>query len=85
MADKSWLTIGDSVKAGAVDKYLPDGVSTEWQEVVIPLEDFGKLDWTQMGSFVFNFHQSGDSSVFIEDLKFVRKTKEDQLKEWENW
>jgi len=85
MADKSWLTIGDSVKAGAVDKYLPDGVSTEWQEVIIPLEDFGKLDWTQMGSFVFNFHQSGDSAVFIDDLKFVRKTKEDRLKEWEDW
>ena len=37
MADANWLTIGDSVKAGSVEKYLPEGVTTEWQEVTVPL------------------------------------------------
>ncbi len=83
MADRSWLTIGDSVKAGAIEKYLPKGVSTEWQEVVIPLSDFGKLDWTQMGSFVINFYRPGKGTVFIDDLRFIRKSQEDLLKEWE--
>ena len=83
MADKSWLTIGDSVKAGSIEKYLPKGVSTEWQEVVIPLSDFGKLDWSQMGSFVINFPNPGEGTIFVDDLRFMRKTQEDLLKEWE--
>lgn len=83
MADRSWLTIGDSVKAGAVDKYLPDGVTRQWQEVVIPLTDFGKLDWSQMGSFVINFHRAGEGTVYIDSLRLIRKTEEDLLEEWD--
>lgn len=83
MADKSWLTIGDSVKAGAIDKYLPAGITTQWQQVMIPLSDFGKLDWTHIGSFVINFHRPSRGAVFVEDLTFVRKTGEELLKEWE--
>ena len=82
MADKSWLTIGDSVKAGGIDKYLPKGVTTKWQEVVIPLSDFGKLDWSQMGSFVINFPRPGKGAVYIDNLKFLRKSQDDLLKEW---
>ena len=83
MADKSWLTIGDSIKAGPVEKYLPTGVTTQWQEVVIPLSDFGKLDWTQMGSWVINFPNPGSGTVFLDNLRFIHKTQEDMLKEWE--
>jgi len=83
MADKSWLTIGDSVKAGSIEKYLPKGVTTKWQEVVIPLSDFGKLDWSQMGSFVINFPTPGQGTLFVDDLRFIRKTQQDLLKEWE--
>lgn len=83
MADRSWLTIGDSVKAGEIGKYLPKGVTTDWQEVVIPLKDFGKLDWTQMGSFVINFHRPGEGTIFLDDLRFIRKTEEDLIEEWE--
>ena len=83
MADKSWLTIGDSVKAGSIEKYLADGVTAQWQEVVIPLSDFGKLDWSQMGSFVINFPTPGQGTLFVDDLRFIRKTQEDLLKEWE--
>ncbi len=82
MADKSWLTIGDSVKAGPIEKYLPKRVTTKWQEVVIPLSDFGKLVWSEMGSFVINFPTPGKGTVFLDDLRFVRKSKEDLLKEW---
>ncbi len=83
MADKSWLTIGDSVKAGSIEKYLAGGVTAAWQEVVIPLPDFGKLDWSQMGSFVINFPAPGQGTLFVDDLRFIRKTQEDLLKEWE--
>ena len=73
MADRNWLTIGDSVKAGPIEKYLPGGVTTEWQEVVIPLSDFGALDLSQMGSFVLNFHKRQEGVLYVDDLKFHLK------------
>jgi len=83
MADRNWVIIGDSLKAGPITKYLPGGVTKEWQEVVIPLEDFGALDFTDMGSFVINFHKVGKGAIYIDNLKFLKKTEEDMLKEWE--
>ena len=73
MADKNWLIIGDSLKAGTIDKYLTGGVTTKWQEVVIPLEDFGLLDFSEMGSFVINFNEKGEGAIYIDDLKFYLK------------
>jgi len=83
MADRNWVIIGDSLKAGPVTKYLPGGVTKVWQEVIIPLEDFGALDFTDMGSFVINFHKVGKGAIYIDNLKFLKKTEEDMLKEWE--
>ena len=82
MADRSWLTIGDSVKAGPVEKFLPNGVTTQWQEVVIQLSDFGKLDWSQMGSFVINFYKQGKGTLYVDNLRFIRKSDKDLLSEW---
>lgn len=73
MADKNWVIIGDSLKAGSVKKYLPKGVAKQWQEVVIPLEDFGLLDFSEMGSFVINFYEKGEGTIYIDDLKFYLK------------
>ena len=73
MADKNWVIIGDSLKAGSVTKYLPKGVTAEWQEVIIPLEDFGLLDFSEMGSFVMNFNEKEEGTVYIDNLKFYLK------------
>ena len=70
MADRNWLTIGDSVKAGPIEKYLPGGVTTVWQEVTVPLQDFGLLDFSQMGSFVINFYKKQEGVLYVDDLKF---------------
>ena len=83
MADKNWSIIGDSLKAGPVEKYLPGGVTKEWQEVNIPLKNFGALDLIEMSSFVINFYKSSKGVIYIDDLKFYRKTEEDVLKEWD--
>jgi len=83
MADKNWLNIGDSLKAGSIRRYLPDGVTREWQLVTIPLEDFGKLELGYMGSFVINFNRKGESTVFLDDLKFNLKSEEDLLEGWD--
>ena len=58
-------------------------MTREWQEVVIPLTDFGKLDWSQMGSFVINFYKQGKGTLYVDDLRFIRKSDQDLLQEWE--
>jgi len=82
MGDRNWITIGDSLKAGRIEKYLPKGITTGWQEVVIPLSDFGKLDLSQMGSFVINFNKKQKGILYIDDLKFHLKTEEELLEDW---
>jgi len=78
MADKNWGIIGDSLKAGTIDDYLAGGLSTQWQEVLIPLEDFGLLDFSEMSSFVINFYEKGTGTIYIDNLKFNLKKKEEK-------
>lgn len=82
MADKNWVNIGDSLKAGQIEDFLPGGVTVEWKEVVIPLSKFGSLDLTQMGSFVIDFNKKQKGIIYIDNLKFIMKTKEELLAEW---
>lgn len=71
LADRNWMNIGDSLKAGDVGRYLPAGkITTEWQRAVVPLEAFGLLDLSEMGSFVINFHEKSRGVVYVDDLKF---------------
>ena len=65
-----------------MNKYLPGGVTTEWQEVVIPLENFGLLDLTEMGSFVINFNVKQNGTVWVDDLKFYIKQEEEEEPDW---
>lgn len=81
VADRNWLIIGDSLKAGTIENYLPGGITTEWQEVKIPLRDFGLLDFSEMGSFVINFHKKGQSTIYIDELKFHLKRNKVESRE----
>jgi hypothetical protein len=76
MADVEWLKKEDSLSAGRVSEYLAKGITTEWQEVVIPIEDFG-LETTQLATLVFNFTEGGKGTIFIDDISFK---KEESLK-----
>jgi len=82
MADKNWMNIGDSLKAGQIEDFLPGGVTSEWQEVTIPLVKFGSLDLTQMGSFVIDFNKKQKGVIYLDNLKFILKTKEELLADW---
>ena len=73
MADKNWILIGDSLKAGSINNYLPGGLTRNWQEVTIPLVDFGSLDFSEIGSLVFNFNEIMEGTVYIDDIKFHLK------------
>jgi hypothetical protein len=73
LADRNWLTIGDSLRAGNADTYLPEGITTEWQTMTIPLKDFGQLDLTEMGAFVVNFSRKDESVLYIDNIRFNLK------------
>ena len=75
MADRNWTIIGDSLKAGGINKYLPNGLTRDWQEVTIPLPDFGALDFREMGSLVFNFKDTGEGILYIDDIKLNLKSR----------
>ncbi len=63
--------IGDALKTGSILNYLPHGLSTEWQHVEMPIEDFDLLNLKKMVSLVVNFHEVGVGKVYVDDIKFL--------------
>ena len=72
IADKEWLDKEDSVVAGPVGAYLKDGVTTEWQEVVIPIKDAG-LNGKDITTLTLNFAGNGNGTVYVDDV-YLKKT-----------
>ncbi len=70
MADENWVRIGDTLRAGPVDQFLPAGVTPRWQTVTVPLAAFGTLDLTRMGTFSIIFRQTGRGVVYLDNLRF---------------
>ncbi|MBN1270510.1 MAG: hypothetical protein JXB04_13050 [Kiritimatiellae bacterium] len=68
MADEHWIGIEDSVPLGPVDKYLPGGVTTNWQEVLVPLAEATTLDRMNMGGLTLDFTEPGDHTVYLDDV-----------------
>ena len=61
----------DAIYAGDVNSFLPLGVTTQWQEVKIPLSRVGaELDMRDMGSVVLWFRYGGKGKIFIDDMSF---------------
>ncbi len=78
LADKRLIEVEDSAKVGAIKDFLPDGVTQEWQEVLLPLDKLGPIDKTQLGGITFDFNSPGNYVVYIDDI-ILKKTKETTL------
>jgi hypothetical protein len=52
--------------------YLPQGVTTNWQEVVIPLADFRGLNPRRLVRMTLNFTSPGDYRFYLDDIAFRR-------------
>jgi len=76
LADKSLIEKEDAVALGKVSRFLPRGIRTEWQEVVVPLPRRLKLDWSQLGGLTFEFETPGESVVYVDDISFKREPRE---------
>ncbi len=69
----------DSVKIGSIHRYLPKGVTKNWQVVKIPLSDFHGVDFTKVISLVFMFNEVGVGEFWIDELRFST----DKLINWD--
>jgi len=72
----------DAVYAGPVDLFLPGGVTTEWQEVKVPLARLGaQIDLTNMGSLVLWFKYEGKGRIYVEDIMFKNDDEVKRIQE----
>ncbi len=58
--------------------YLPKGVTTEWQEVLIPLADFRGLNLHQLTQLTLKFTTPGDYRLYLDDIS-LKPTRFAQL------
>ena len=70
LSDRSWIEKEDSLELGEIRKFLPSGVSRNWQEVLIPLKDAASLDLASLGGLTLLFHSKGQSTIYIDDISF---------------
>jgi hypothetical protein len=56
------------VAVGTVDQYLPKGVTTRWQEVLVPLDSKWGLKLDRLGGLTLDFDTPGQATVFIDDV-----------------
>lgn len=70
MSDRSWVEKEDSLELGEIRKFLPDGVSRNWQEVLVPLNAAAALDLSNLGGVSLQFHSVGPTTIYIDDLSF---------------
>jgi hypothetical protein len=70
LADKKWIAKQDSIPLGPITDFLPGGVTTEWQEVLVPLHTNETLDWHQLGGLTLDFDKPGQYTVYVDDVSF---------------
>lgn len=70
MSDRSWVEKEDSLELGEIRKFLPDGVSRQWREVLIPLKEVTALDLSNLGGLTLLFHSAGQTTIYVDDICF---------------
>ena len=60
----------DAVFIGSIYRYLPQGITPEWQRVAIPLSDWFGPDLTEAYSLVFNCNEVGKGIFWIDEVAF---------------
>lgn len=79
IADARWHAKEDSMPVGLCDEFLSDGITTSWQQVVIPREKLTRLNLKQLASISFEFLGQSPASrkqtVFIDDICFKQSPR----------
>ena len=61
----------DATIAGPVSRYLPNGITTEWQVVIIPLDHFPNLDLANTVSLILLFNELGNGKFWLDEVQFL--------------
>ncbi|HXG57287.1 MAG TPA: hypothetical protein VNJ03_18045, partial [Vicinamibacterales bacterium] len=69
LADASWVPRDDALPVGPLSLFLPKGVTTEWQEVLVPLSGV-KLNLEAMAGLTLDFDVVGRHTVYVDDVGF---------------
>jgi hypothetical protein len=71
LADWSLQSREDSLQVARVSEILPGGITTEWREVLIPVDDkrLASLDLELLATIVLAFRQ-GEGTIFVDDIAF---------------
>lgn len=70
LADKTWIGKQDSLPLGEISELLPGGVTTTWQEVLVPLRPREGLNLEELGGLTLNFRSTGKAVIFVDDVSF---------------
>lgn len=68
LADETWIRKEDAITIGPLSRWSRDGVSNDWQEVVIPLAEVRRIDLKRLGAVSFEFRSPGNFTFLIDDL-----------------
>ena len=68
LADRRWSLKEDPLAIGSITDFLPNGVTTDWQEVVIPFSKVKRLDLQRLASFSFEFTQPGVQEIQVDHI-----------------
>lgn len=68
LADETWILKEDAITIGPASKWMDQPISTEWQEVAIPLAELRKLDLKRLGSLSLEFPTTGKFTIWVDDL-----------------
>jgi hypothetical protein len=67
VADEQWILREDAFDAGPIRDFLPGGVTTQWQQVVVPLGAL-PLDVRKLGALNLSFNLPGQYVVYVDDI-----------------
>lgn len=70
LADARWEKIEDSVFYGNISTYLPKGITPQWQQVVIPLNQsfYRNLNFDKLAALVLNVRSPSEGTIYIDDV-----------------
>jgi hypothetical protein len=76
LSDAAWIVKEDSIQIGYASDYLKKGVTTEWQEVLVPLADMKdfRLDPGELGGMTLEFMSEGGCTIYIDDVSLKKSS-----------
>lgn len=70
VADQYWFQKEDSAVVARTDRALRGGISTQWQEIRIPVAKMRRLNSKKLAAITLEFETPGEQTVYVDDISF---------------